>query len=64
MKYLLSFFSIEVFALSAQINVFGPEKYTRATGKPQKIIKNFSIDNPNDEFTLVIQNGEEGSGRV
>lgn len=47
-----------------QTPVFGPEKYIRETATPQKITKSFSIENPNEEFTLVVQNGEGKRGRV
>ncbi|MDP3112154.1 MAG: hypothetical protein Q8M71_08645, partial [Thermodesulfovibrionales bacterium] len=38
-----------------QTPVFGPEKYVRETGKPQKITKTFSIQNSEGEFTLNVQ---------
>lgn len=47
-----------------QTPVFGPEKYIRETGKPQKITKTFSVQNPEGEFTLNVQNGEGKRGRV
>lgn len=47
-----------------QTTVFGPEFYTRSTGKPQKIIKSFSVQNLNQEFTLSVQNGEGKRERV
>jgi hypothetical protein len=47
-----------------QTPVFGPEVYTRGTGKPQKVTKTFSVQNINQEFTLNVQNGEGKRGRV
>jgi hypothetical protein len=47
-----------------QTPVFGPEKYIRETGKLQKITKTFSVQNPEGEFTLNVQNGEGKRGRV
>ena|SRR6266446_360279 len=47
-----------------QTPVFGPEEYIRKTGAPETIIKSFSIQNPDGEFTLVVQNGEGKRGRV
>src|SRR5438067_12455255 len=44
--------------------IFGPEKFTRTTGSPQTVTRNFSVQVPNGEFTLVIQNGEVGTDRV
>jgi hypothetical protein len=49
---------------AAQIPVFGPEKYLRETENPVRISKTFSTQNPNAEFTLVVQNGEGKRGRV
>jgi len=47
-----------------QTTVFGPEVYTRDTGKPQKIVKSFSVKSPVPPFTLVVNNGEGKRGRV
>jgi len=44
--------------------VFGPETYVRDTDKPARITKVFSVPNPQDAFTLVIQNGEGKRGRI
>lgn len=35
-----------------QTPIFGPEVYTRGTGKPQKIVKSFSVQNPTGGFTI------------
>lgn len=48
----------------AQTAVFGPEKYIRGIGEPQRIVKSFSIQDTDGEFTLVVQNGEGRRGRV
>ena len=48
----------------ADIRVFGPEKYTRETGAPQRIVKTFSVQDVHGDFTLVVQNGEGTRGRV
>lgn len=43
---------------------FGPEFYTRGRGKPQKVTKNFSVQNPDAEFTLNVQQGDGKKERV
>lgn len=49
---------------SADIQIFGPEKYVREAGKPEKTVKTFSVQNLNGEFLLVVQNGEGKRGRA
>ncbi|MDO9287727.1 MAG: hypothetical protein Q7T83_02925 [Thermodesulfovibrionales bacterium] len=71
-RLILSFLSVVVMLFGSnfvtdsfgQTPVFGPEKYVRETGKPQKITKTFSIQNSEGEFTLNVQNGEGKRGRV
>jgi hypothetical protein len=71
-RLILSFLSIVLLLFGpnfvsdslGQAPVFGPEKYIRETGKPQKITKTFSVQNPAGEFTLNVQNGEGKRGRV
>ena len=71
MEYRLASFFLAVVLLAsganfatAQVPVFGPETYIRATGKPHRITKRFSIQNPDAAFTLIVQNGEGKRGRV
>src|SRR3972149_5947078 len=47
-----------------QTPIFGPEFYARAEGKPQKVVKSFSVQSPNQKFTLYIQNGDREGGKV
>ena len=61
---LLLFGSNFVFDAFGQTPVFGPVKYIRETGKPQKITNTFSVQNPEGEFTLNVQNGEGQNGSV
>ena len=71
-RLILSFLSIVLLLFGpnfvidslGQAPVFGPEKYIRETGKPQKITKTFSVQNIEGEFTLNVQNGEGKRGRV
>lgn len=44
--------------------VFGPQTFTRGTGKPRRVVKNFSVNLPLQDFTISVQNGEGRSGRV
>lgn len=44
--------------------VFGPEKFTRGAGAPQVVTRTFSVQDAIGDFTLIIQNGEEGAGRA
>jgi len=60
---LLTFFTLAFIPLAySETIVFGPEVYTRGTGKPQKIVKNFSV--VRGHFTLSIKNGEGKKGKV
>lgn len=43
---------------------FGPETFTRSTGKPAIIVRDFSVANPNADYFIQIQNGENGINRV
>jgi hypothetical protein len=47
-----------------QVPVFGPETYQRAKGAPTGVVKTFSVQNPDGNFTLNIQNGEGNRGRI
>ncbi|MFC6671376.1 PKD domain-containing protein [Marinobacterium aestuariivivens] len=46
--------------------VFGPEQFDRGRAKPRPEVRHFSIWNPDDDFTLIVQNGdgEDESTRV
>ena len=46
-----------------QAAVFGPERYLRESGTPQTIIRTFSVANPSERFTLIVQNGESEQTR-
>jgi hypothetical protein len=48
----------------AETTVFGPEKYSRETGKPRRLVERFSIPDPSGEFALVVRNGEGNRGKV
>lgn len=47
-----------------ETKVYGPVTFTRAKGKPDIIKQTFSIANPNGEFTIVVQNGQNGTNRI
>lgn len=47
-----------------QTIVFGPEQFVLGIGKPRTVVRNFSVSNPGDEYTLVIQSGDGKSTRV
>jgi hypothetical protein len=49
------FSPLEVFA--GDFTVFGPQNYTRGSGSPETVVYNFSVLNPNTEYTLKIYNG-------
>ena len=57
---------VEILLFSEVLNAgtfvaFGPQNYTRATGKPATQTENFSILNPNTSYTLHIYNGGRGN---
>ncbi|MBI2451143.1 MAG: PQQ-binding-like beta-propeller repeat protein [Parcubacteria group bacterium] len=43
---------------------FGPETFIRSTDKPATIIRNFSVANPDANYFIQIQNGENSTNRV
>lgn len=49
---------------AADTAVFGPEKFTRGSSKPESVTRLFSVPNPQDEFTLVVTNGDGKRGRI
>lgn len=64
---LLAFFTLAFIPLAySETIVFGPEVYTRGTGKPQKIVKSFSAIRGQKQVpvTLSIKNGEGKRGKV
>lgn len=45
LTFLLTFFTLSFIPLAHSAAIaFGPEVYTRSTGKPQKIVKSFSVN--------------------
>jgi hypothetical protein len=52
---LVLFSPLEVFA--GNFTVFGPQNYTRGSGSPEPVVFNFSVLNPETEYTLKITNG-------
>ncbi|MDY6855224.1 MAG: hypothetical protein SWO11_11060 [Thermodesulfobacteriota bacterium] len=40
-----------------EFTVFGPQNYVRETGGPGVVTDNFSVSNPNTQFTLKVYNG-------
>ncbi len=44
--------------------VFGPETFTRNAGQPQVVTRNFSVQDPNQPYTLIIRSGQNGEDRV
>jgi hypothetical protein len=44
--------------------VFGPETFTRESGAPQPVTRDFSVQDQGTNYTLVIRNGQDGAGRV
>jgi len=62
---LLTFFTLAFIPLAySATTVFGPEVYTRSTGKPQKIVKSFSVNKGQVPFAVSIKNGESKRGKV
>lgn len=67
LTFLLTFFTLAFIPLAyGDTIVFGPEVYTRGTGKPQKIVKSFSAIRGQKRVpvTLSIKNGEGKKGKV
>lgn len=65
LTFLLTFFTLVFIPLAyGDTIVFGPEVYTRGTGKPQKIIKSFSVNKGHVPFALSIKNGDGKKQRV
>jgi len=48
----------------AELLVFGPDIYTNTPGKSQKIVKTFSVQNPQKKFTISIQSVEGAPRKV
>ncbi|HWW74770.1 MAG TPA: hypothetical protein VNZ44_05195 [Pyrinomonadaceae bacterium] len=44
--------------------VFGPETFTRESGAPQAVTRDFSVQDPSADYTLIIRSGQDGAGRV
>ncbi len=44
-------------AYAGTFTVFGPQSYTRSTGAPVTVTSNFSVLNPNTQYTLKVFNG-------
>ncbi len=44
--------------------IYGPKKFTRATGKPAVVIETFSAPNAAAHYRLIVLNGENGRNRV
>jgi RHS repeat-associated protein len=44
-------------ANAGTFTVFGPQNYTRSTGTPVTVTSNFSVLNPNTQYTLKVFNG-------
>lgn len=62
---LLTFFTLSFIPLAySETIVFGPEVYTRGTGKPQKTVKTFAVNTGHVPFALSIKNGDEKKQRV
>lgn len=45
-------------------SVFGPEKFVRQSAGPEVVTRSFQVLDPAGDFTLFIQNGEDGSNLV
>ncbi len=54
---LLFIFLIPSLAWSGEFTAFGPQSYTREPGPPITLTNNFSVLNPNTEFSLRVYNG-------
>ncbi len=48
----------------ADTSIFGPERFTRAAGKPSTEIRSFSIASPAKDCALTIENGNSSRTRV
>ncbi|MDX6576357.1 MAG: hypothetical protein QOE96_2310 [Blastocatellia bacterium] len=60
----LAFLAPTASAQSQSSPVFGPETFTRDTGKPQTITREFFVQDPSGSYALVIRSGQNGAGRV
>ncbi|HEV8342197.1 MAG TPA: hypothetical protein VGR30_07485 [Candidatus Binatia bacterium] len=47
-----------------QTIIFGPETFSRGAGEPQRVVKNFSLNSPLQDFTISVQSGEGRHGRA
>lgn len=48
----------------AETLIFGPEFFTREGEKTQRVLKSFSVKNPDQQFILSVQNGEREEGSI
>lgn len=66
--FFLLTFAPSVFAAASvqaqQAVIFGPAIFTRGTGEPEKIVKNFSVQFPQQKFSISVQNGQGKHGRL
>lgn len=53
----LILWSLSATAWSGTFTVFGPQTYVRASGTPVTVTTNFTVLNPNTQFTLRVHNG-------
>ncbi len=47
-----------------QTIIFGSGTFTCGTGKPQRVVTNFSVNLPLQDFTISVQNEEGRHGRI
>lgn len=53
----LMLWSLSATAWSGTFTVFGPQTYVRGSGSPVTVTTNFTVLNPNTQFTLRVHNG-------
>ena len=49
---------------SGSFTAFGPQTYTRGTGKPMTVTSTFAVPNPKTQYTMQLTNGNDSLGRV
>ncbi|MDQ1639460.1 MAG: hypothetical protein QOF62_2799 [Pyrinomonadaceae bacterium] len=57
-------FTPSVIAQTQSPPVFGPQLFTRDSGKPQTISRDFFVQDPTASYALIIRSGQNGAGRV
>ena len=56
-SYPVLFVLFSLYCWAGTWNAFGPQTYVRSTGTPVTVTNTFSVQNPNTQYTLHLQNG-------